>query len=158
LTFPALKKGLKWTCSARMLPLDPWPSLCWHQTPSKDFLSKVHSKNLNWFKAFNLRLYCNLTGSDNTIVQGPHLRTPNPGFNPGFTPRIFYIKGGVNPLLNPGFGVLRFGLCILSRIYYELKSNQNKTGHYTWLYYSYINPNPALYSTVVILTLILHYT
>jgi hypothetical protein len=25
--------------------------------------------------------------------QGPHLRTPNPGLNPGLTPRICYIKG-----------------------------------------------------------------
>jgi hypothetical protein len=37
---------------------------------------------------------------------GPHLRTPNPGFNPEFTPHICYI----NPGLNPGFGVLRSGL------------------------------------------------
>jgi hypothetical protein len=44
-------------------------------------------------------------------VQGPHLRTPKPGFNPGFTPRICYIKGGRgNPGLNTGFGVLRCGL------------------------------------------------
>jgi hypothetical protein len=41
---------------------------------------------------------------------GPHLRTSNPGFNPGFTPRICYLKGGVNPGLNLGVGVLRFGL------------------------------------------------
>jgi hypothetical protein len=65
---------------------------------------------------------------------GPHLRTPNPGFNPGFTPHICYIKEGVNlgfnpefttricyikgvnPRLNPGFGVLRFGL---RAIYYQ---------------------------------------
>jgi hypothetical protein len=33
-----------------------------------------------------------------------------PGFNPGFTPRICYIKGGVNPGLDPGLDVLRFGL------------------------------------------------
>jgi hypothetical protein len=45
-----------------------------------------------------------------TSVQGPHPRTPNPGFNPLFTPRICYIKEGVNHGLNPGFGVLRFGL------------------------------------------------
>jgi hypothetical protein len=44
--------------------------------------------------------------------QGLHLRTPNPGFNPGFTPRICYIKGGVNPGLNLGFDVLRFGLSL----------------------------------------------
>jgi hypothetical protein len=37
------------------------------------------------------------------MLQGPHLRTPNPGFNPGFPPPyIYYIKGGVNPGLNPG--------------------------------------------------------
>jgi hypothetical protein len=46
------------------------------------------------------------------LVLGPHLRTPNPGFNPGFTPRICYIKGGT-PRVNPGFVVLRFGLCTL---------------------------------------------
>jgi hypothetical protein len=42
---------------------------------------------------------------------GPYLRTPNPGFNPGFTPppHLLY-KRGVNPGLNPGFDVLRFGL------------------------------------------------
>jgi hypothetical protein len=45
-----------------------------------------------------------------TFIQGPHLRTANPGFNPVFHPRIRYIKGGVNPGINPGFGVLRFGL------------------------------------------------
>jgi hypothetical protein len=28
------------------------------------------------------------------INLGPHFRTPNPGFNPGFTPRICYIKEG----------------------------------------------------------------
>jgi hypothetical protein len=43
-------------------------------------------------------------------VQGPHLRTPNPGFNPGFTPHFCYIKGGVKSGLNPGFGGLRCGL------------------------------------------------
>jgi hypothetical protein len=44
---------------------------------------------------------------------GPNLRTPNPGFNPGFTPHIFYIekRGGVNPGLNTRLGVLRCGLC-----------------------------------------------
>jgi hypothetical protein len=36
--------------------------------------------------------------------------TPNPRFNLGFTPSILDIKGGINPRLNPGFGVLRFGL------------------------------------------------
>jgi hypothetical protein len=40
------------------------------------------------------------------LQQGPHLRTSNPGF----TPHICYIKDGVNPGLNPGFGVLRYGL------------------------------------------------
>jgi hypothetical protein len=34
-------------------------------------------------------------------VQGPNLRTPNPGLNPGFTPRICYIKGGGNPRVKP---------------------------------------------------------
>jgi hypothetical protein len=28
------------------------------------------------------------------LALGPYLRTPNPGFNPGFTPRICYLKGG----------------------------------------------------------------
>jgi hypothetical protein len=37
-------------------------------------------------------------------------RAHNPGFNTGFTPRICYIKEGVNFGLNPEFGVLRFGL------------------------------------------------
>jgi hypothetical protein len=27
--------------------------------------------------------------------QNPHLRTPNPEFNPGFTPCICYLKGGM---------------------------------------------------------------
>jgi hypothetical protein len=44
-------------------------------------------------------------------ILGPHLRMPNTGFNPGFTSCICYIKRkGVNPGLNPGFGVLRFWL------------------------------------------------
>jgi hypothetical protein len=42
-------------------------------------------------------------------VLGPHLRTPNPGFNPEFTLGICYINGGVNPGLNTEFGVLRCG-------------------------------------------------
>jgi hypothetical protein len=47
-------------------------------------------------------------------ILGPHLRTPNPVFNRGFTPRICYTKGGgVNPGFNPRYGVLRFGLCII---------------------------------------------
>jgi hypothetical protein len=62
--------------------------------------------------------------------QGPHLRTLNPGFYPGFTHRICYIKGGVNPGLNPGFGVLRFGLRfqnILVGVFMNLVCNfQNK--------------------------------
>jgi hypothetical protein len=41
---------------------------------------------------------------------GPTSQDAKPGVNPGFTPRICYIKGRVNPGLNPGFGVLRFGL------------------------------------------------
>jgi hypothetical protein len=40
------------------------------------------------------------------VLYAPHLRTPNPGFNPEFTLHIFY----VNPGLNPGLGVLRCGL------------------------------------------------
>jgi hypothetical protein len=40
----------------------------------------------------------------------PHLRTPNPGFNLGFTPAFVISKEGVNPGLNTGFDVLRFGL------------------------------------------------
>jgi hypothetical protein len=48
-------------------------------------------------------------------AHNPHLWTPNPGFNPGLTPRICYIKGVVNPRLDPGFGVLRCGLSPLSR-------------------------------------------
>jgi hypothetical protein len=35
-------------------------------------------------------------------AQGPHLRTPKPGFNPGFTPRICYIIRGVKPWVKPG--------------------------------------------------------
>jgi hypothetical protein len=57
-------------------------------------------------------------------VQGLHLRMPNPGFNLGFTPRIYNIQEGVSPGLNPGFGVLRFGLCTLLQI----KSPINFTG------------------------------
>jgi hypothetical protein len=41
---------------------------------------------------------------------GPHLRMANPEFNQGFTPRYLLYKREVNPGLNPGFGVLRFGL------------------------------------------------
>jgi hypothetical protein len=47
----------------------------------------------------------------NWLMLGPHLRTTNPGFNPGFTLHICYIKGGMNPGLNPVLGVLRCGLC-----------------------------------------------
>jgi hypothetical protein len=47
------------------------------------------------------------------FVLGPHIRTPSLGFNPGFAPRISYLKGGVNPGLNPGFGVL-MGCALLS--------------------------------------------
>jgi hypothetical protein len=43
------------------------------------------------------------------LSQEVYLRTPNPMLNPGFTPRICYIKRGVNPGLAPGFSVLRFG-------------------------------------------------
>jgi hypothetical protein len=36
-------------------------------------------------------------------IQGPHLRTPNPGLNPGFTPppHLLY-KKGVKPRVKPG--------------------------------------------------------
>jgi hypothetical protein len=44
------------------------------------------------------------------VNRGPHLRTLNPGFNPGFIPLLLLNKGGGEPGLNPGFGVLRFGL------------------------------------------------
>jgi hypothetical protein len=37
-----------------------------------------------------------------TPLQGPHLRTPNLGFNPGFTPCICYIKGWGEPRVKPG--------------------------------------------------------
>jgi hypothetical protein len=49
-------------------------------------------------------------------------RTPNPGFNPEFTPspHLLYERGmnpglnpGFNPGLNPGFGVLRCGLSFI---------------------------------------------
>jgi hypothetical protein len=43
------------------------------------------------------------------LVLSPYLRTPNPGVNPEFIPRIRYINGGVNPGLNTEFGVLRCG-------------------------------------------------
>jgi hypothetical protein len=33
---------------------------------------------------------------------GPQLRTPNPGFHPGLTPRICNIKGGGEPRVKPG--------------------------------------------------------
>jgi hypothetical protein len=32
---------------------------------------------------------------------GPHLRTPYPGFNPGFIPRICYINGWGEPRVKP---------------------------------------------------------
>jgi hypothetical protein len=35
------------------------------------------------------------------LNQGPHLRTPNPRFNPGFTPHICYTKRGRTPSLKP---------------------------------------------------------
>jgi hypothetical protein len=44
-------------------------------------------------------------------LQGPHLRMPNPGVHP----RICHIKEGISPGLNPGFGVLRFGLRLTQR-------------------------------------------
>jgi hypothetical protein len=34
-------------------------------------------------------------------AQSPHLRTPNPGFNPGFTP-LLYNKCGGEPRVKPG--------------------------------------------------------
>jgi hypothetical protein len=51
-------------------------------------------------KGFNFRLdllWCyalhfNFVRVD--VVQDPHLRTPHPGFNPGFTSHICCIKGG----------------------------------------------------------------
>jgi hypothetical protein len=43
------------------------------------------------------------------FMQSPNLRTPNPGFNPGFTPPFYITNAGVNPGLNPGFDVLRCG-------------------------------------------------
>jgi hypothetical protein len=46
------------------------------------------------------------------IQKSPHLRTPNPGFNPEFTPPPFYItNAGGYPQLNPGFEVLTYGTC-----------------------------------------------
>jgi hypothetical protein len=35
------------------------------------------------------------------LNQSPHLRTPNPAFNPEFTPHFCYIKGG-EPQVEPG--------------------------------------------------------
>jgi hypothetical protein len=43
-------------------------------------------------------------------ILGSHLRTPNPGFNPGFASPAFVIWRGLNPGSNPGFDVLRSGL------------------------------------------------
>jgi hypothetical protein len=55
-------------------------------------------------------------------AQGPHLRTPNPGFHKGFTPRIWYIKREINlGLLNLGFGVPKF----------ELWAHHFRLGRYT---------------------------
>jgi hypothetical protein len=39
------------------------------------------------------RLYC----LSEQQKHGPHLWRPKPGFNPGFTPHICYIKGGITP-------------------------------------------------------------
>jgi hypothetical protein len=39
----------------------------------------------------------------------PNLRTPNTGFNTGFTPQFYITNVGMYPGLNPGFGVLRCG-------------------------------------------------
>jgi hypothetical protein len=50
------------------------------------------------------------TGENNKKKVGHQLllnRTPNPWFNPGFTPTFIYHMWGVIPELNPGFGVLR---------------------------------------------------
>jgi hypothetical protein len=63
--------------------------------------------------SLNLRTFYT-TLSTSVAEQGPHVRTQSPGFNPVFTPPpICYIKGGVNPGLNPGFGLLRCGLCVI---------------------------------------------
>jgi hypothetical protein len=48
-----------------------------------------------------------------SIVLSPNLRSSNPGFKPGFTPRICYIKGEVNPR----FGVLKCEPCTLYSMY-----------------------------------------
>jgi hypothetical protein len=49
--------------------------------------------------------YCRLGASELRPFfrrfQGPHLKTPNPGFNQGFTSRIYYIKCEVEPLVKP---------------------------------------------------------
>jgi hypothetical protein len=44
-----------------------------------------------------------------------------PGLTQG-SPRNFYIKGAVNPGLNPGFGVLRFGLSVHCTVEYTQTS------------------------------------
>jgi hypothetical protein len=53
--------------------------------PVKVFL-KTFRKLLKVMAVFRLAL---------THVRSPHLRTPNPGFNPGFTPPLLYNKCGV---------------------------------------------------------------
>jgi hypothetical protein len=54
--------------------------------------------------------------SSNLLYQSPHLRTPDPRLNPGFTP-LYITNVGVNHGLNPGFAILRCGTwctCTLS--------------------------------------------
>jgi hypothetical protein len=57
-----------------------------------------------------LHFYCCLLGvlftqdiNTQKKTRATHIRTPNPGFNPGFTPRICYIKEwGDEPRVKPG--------------------------------------------------------
>jgi hypothetical protein len=66
---------------------------------------------LNWpnLAEFAEKLWKNLATvlvtawvSRQTWDQGPHLRTPNPGFNPGFTPPYLLYKRGGKPRVEPG--------------------------------------------------------
>jgi hypothetical protein len=56
------------------------------------------------------------------VDQSPHLRTPNPGFNPRLTLPFILQMQGVNPGLNPDFGVLRCGPRFQSKLKWKLLS------------------------------------
>jgi hypothetical protein len=66
--------------------------------------------------------------SKNKKILSTHLRTPNPGFNPGFTPPPFYITNAASePRVKPGlwrpemWALLNFSVARLGKVESNLK-------------------------------------